>query len=50
MDLTNRDRKLSNKKRKGRSVQGGGVKRIHLLQSLFAKRAAAAAVLTPESK
>jgi hypothetical protein len=40
MDITNRDRRLTNARRKGKSVQGGGAKRIHLLTTIIANRAA----------
>jgi len=40
MDITNRDRKQSNARRKGKAVQGGGAKRIHLLTTIFTNRAA----------
>ena len=40
---TNRERKQANERRKGRAVQGGGVKRLLLLRTIFEARAAAAA-------
>jgi hypothetical protein len=39
MEITNRDRRLANARRKGKSVQGGGAKRIHLLTTIITNRA-----------
>ena len=36
--MTNRERRQQNDRRRGKAVQGGGVKRLHLLATIEAKR------------